>query len=163
MTAAASRIPAPQPSWHLRPSTEADLEPLADLRAEVMRPDLERLGRYDEHRVRQRLRDAFAPEHTAIIVVGGGLAGSVALRPAEDGVQWLEHFYLAPRHQGRGLGSGVLRAVLAQADACGQTVRLNVLQGSPARRLYERHGFTADSEDPVDVFMIRPPSAVPAV
>ncbi|MGW5352746.1 N-acetyltransferase family protein [Streptomyces sp. NPDC004031] len=163
MTAAPPRVPAQQPSWHLRPSTEADLEPLADLRAVVMRPDLERLGRYDEHRVRQRLRDSFSTAHTAIIVVGDDFAGSVTLRPAGDDRQWLEHFYLAPHHQGRGLGSDVLRAVLAQADARGQTVRLNVLQGSPARRLYERHGFTVDSEDPVDVFMTRPPATVPAV
>ncbi|MFI0896918.1 GNAT family N-acetyltransferase [Streptomyces sp. NPDC020983] len=162
MSAAASRLPADPPSWHLRPSTQADLEPLADLRAVVMRPDLERLGRYDEHRVRQRLRDSFSPVRTAIIVVGGEFAGSITLRPHGDGGQWLEHFYLAPRHQGRGLGSGVLRAVLAEADARGQTVRLNVLQGSPARRLYERHGFTVESEDPVDVFMTRAPGPVRA-
>jgi hypothetical protein len=31
--------------------------------------------------------------------------------------------------------------------------RLNVLQGSPARRLYARHGFVVESEDEVDVFM----------
>lgn len=31
--------------------------------------------------------------------------------------------------------------------------RLNVLRGSPARGLYERHGFVVDSEDDVDVFM----------
>lgn len=33
--------------------------------------------------------------------------------------------------------------------------RLNVLQGSPARSLYERHGFVVDSQDDVDVFMTR--------
>lgn len=32
-------------------------------------------------------------------------------------------------------------------------ISLNVLQGSPARRLYERHGFVLDSEDPVDVYL----------
>jgi hypothetical protein len=34
---------------------------------------------------------------------------------------------------------------------------LNVLQGSGARRLYERHGFVVESEDEVDVFMKRVP------
>jgi hypothetical protein len=34
-------------------------------------------------------------------------------------------------------------------------VRLNVLQGSPARRLYERYGFVVEAEDAVDVFMVR--------
>ena len=137
--------------WTLRPARSTDLEDLVELRAVVMRPDLERLGRYDAQRVRQRLRDGFAPEQTEIIEVGGELAGSIAVRPAEDR-RWLEHFYLAPQHQGQGLGSAVLRTVLDRVDG---TVWLNVLQGSPARKLYERHGFVVDSEDPVDIFMVR--------
>ena len=138
--------------WTLRPATANDLEELVELRAVAMRPDLERLGRYDEHRVRQRLRDAYTPEHTRIIEVDGEFAGSISMRPAEDR-QWLEHFYLAPQHQGRGVGSAVLRSVLD--EAAGTTVALNVLQGSPARKLYERHGFVTEAEDPVDVFMVR--------
>ncbi|WP_271217052.1 GNAT family N-acetyltransferase [Streptosporangium carneum] len=69
----------------------------------------------------------------------------------------MEHFYLVPGLQGRGLGSAVLRALLRQTDADGVPVRLNVLQGSPARRLYERHGFTVEVQDPVDVYMVRRP------
>lgn len=142
----------------MRPAVPGDLEVIAELRAVVMRPDLERLGRYDPHRVRQRFRDAFVPEHTSIIVVDGGFAGSVAVRPGTEG-HWLEHFYLAPELHGRGVGSAVLREVLAGTDAAGAPVRLQVLQGSPARRLYERHGFTVEAEDPIDVSMVRPPSA----
>ncbi|QOV40794.1 GNAT family N-acetyltransferase [Streptomyces ferrugineus] len=86
-------------------------------------------------------------------------AGCVAVRPTE-GRQWLEHFYLAPHCQGRGLGSTVLRTVLERTDAQGTTVGLNVLQGSAARRLYERHGFVVEAQDPIDVFMMRPPGAM---
>ncbi|MEU1663213.1 GNAT family N-acetyltransferase [Streptomyces sparsogenes] len=144
--------------WTLRTAVAADVEVLAELRAAVMRADLERLGRYDEHRVRQRLRDSFSPRHTSIIMIGRELAGCVTLRPAE-GRQWLEHFYLDPHHQGRGLGSAVLRTLLDGTDARGETVGLNVLRGSSARRLYERHGFVVEAEDPIDVFMTRPPGA----
>jgi GNAT superfamily N-acetyltransferase len=143
--------------WGVRPATAADVEPVADLRAVVLRADLERLGRYDARRVRQRLRDGFEPAHTRVIEVAGAFAGCVALRPAGD-CHWLEHFYLAPEHQGGGIGSGVLRALLRRCDRAGAVVRLNVLRGSPARRLYERHGFTAETEDPVDVFMVREPA-----
>ncbi|MET7277740.1 GNAT family N-acetyltransferase [Kribbella sp. NPDC005582] len=137
--------------WRLRPATPADVEPLAELRAVVLRADLERLGRYDAVRVRQRFRDGFDPSHTWVISADGVLAGCIALRPASDG-PWLEHFYLEPSFQGRGLGSAVLRQVLDSHDG---PLRLNVLQGSPARRLYERHGFIVDSEDDVDIFMTR--------
>ncbi|MEV0416199.1 GNAT family N-acetyltransferase [Streptomyces sp. NPDC050448] len=143
--------------WGIRPASASDVEAVAELRAVVLRADLERLGRYDERRVRQRLRDGFDPEHTWVIEVDGAFAGCVALRPAED-AQWLEHFYLAPRLQRSGIGSDVLRGLLERCDGSGVPVRLNVLQGSPARRLYERHGFTAETQDPVDVFMVRYPA-----
>ncbi|MFD5769441.1 GNAT family N-acetyltransferase [Streptomyces sp. NPDC127049] len=143
--------------WSLRPGRAEDVEPVAELRALVMRADLERLGRYDEEKVRQRLRDGFSPAYTSIVETdGGALAGCVTLRPdtGGDGLH-LEHFYLSPDLQGRGLGTAVLDRLLARADAAGAPVRLNVLQGSPARRLYERAGFTVETEDPVDVFMVR--------
>ncbi|MFE7331619.1 GNAT family N-acetyltransferase [Streptomyces sp. NPDC057565] len=140
--------------WALRPADPADVEQVAELRAVVMRPDLERLGRYDEHRVRQRLRDIFAAEHTSVVVADGVFAGCVTLRPVESG-WWLENFYLSPALQGRGIGTAVLRGLLERADAAGVDVRLDVLQGSAARQLYERHGFTLEREDPIDVFMVR--------
>ncbi|MGW8993175.1 GNAT family N-acetyltransferase [Streptomyces zhihengii] len=156
--------------FELCAASAEDVETLAGIRAQAMRPDLERLGRYDDRRVRQRLRDAFVPAHTWTVRVSGALLGCVALRPEGDGY-WLEHFYLAPALHGRGVGSAVLRGLLARCDAENATVRLNVLVGSPVARLYARHGFTVESSDAVDVFMVRVPSrdaapaaaAVPAV
>ncbi|WP_026151266.1 GNAT family N-acetyltransferase [Streptomyces prunicolor] len=153
--------------WEIRPASAADVNAIAELRAVVMRGDLERLGRYDERRVRQRLRDGFVAEWTWVIEVGGAFAGCVALRPDGDArCHWLEHFYVGAQHQGRGIGSGVLGELLERCDR-GEVdggggigvgvgvVRLNVLQGSPARRLYERYGFVVEAEDAVDVFMVR--------
>ena len=154
--------------WEIRAASAADVEAIAELRAVVLRGDLERLGRYDERRVRQRLRDGFEPAHTWVIEVAGTFAGCVALRPdADAGCHWLEHFYLDARLQGAGIGSGVLGELLERCDRDGGgsvgagvgVVRLNVLQGSPARRLYERYGFVVETEDAVDVFMVRRPAA----
>ncbi|MCO1574668.1 GNAT family N-acetyltransferase [Crossiella sp. SN42] len=144
-------------TWTLRTAEPADVEAIAELRARVLRPDLERLGRFDEHRVRQRLRDSFSVQYTSIIEVDGAFAGCVTLRPAEQS-WWLEHFYLDPDLQGRGLGTAVLRTLLARADAEAAPVRLNVLQGSAAQRLYERHGFIVESQDPIDVYLVREPA-----
>ncbi|MDT9692625.1 GNAT family N-acetyltransferase [Streptomyces sp. P9(2023)] len=150
-------------TWSLRPGRAEDVEPMAELRATVMRPDLERLGRYDEHRVRQRLRDGFSPEHTSVVETDGAFAGCVTLRPYGDGPGlYLEHFYLAPEAQGQGLGTAVLRDLLARADEESLPVRLQVLRGSAAQRLYEREGFAVESDDPVDVFMVRE-AGVPGV
>ncbi|MGW9345194.1 GNAT family N-acetyltransferase [Streptomyces albidoflavus] len=146
------------PAWRLRRATPADVGPAAELRAFVLREDLTRLGRYDAGRVRQRLLDGFVAGHIWVIEVGGEFAGCVALRPEADGdARCLEHFYLDPRLQGGGIGTAVLRELLARCDRDAVRVRLNVLSGSPARRLYERHGFTLESEEAVDVFLVREP------
>jgi GNAT superfamily N-acetyltransferase len=145
-------------AWEVRPASMADVEAVAELRAVVLRPDLERLGRYDEHRVRQRLRDAYDPAHTWIVELGAVFAGCVALRPGADG-RWLEHFYLDASVQGQGVGTGVLRWLLARCDRDHAVVRLSVLRGSAARRLYERHGFTWEREDETDDYLVRAPRA----
>ncbi|WP_211298588.1 GNAT family N-acetyltransferase [Kineococcus rhizosphaerae] len=146
--------PSPPLTWS--PARPEDGPALAELRATVLRPSLERLGRYDDVRVRERFLSGFAPERTQVLRGPAGPVGSLALRPAPDGV-WLEHFYLDVPVQGRGVGTAALSAVTRAADASGTTVRLDVLQRSDARRLYERHGFVLDHEDPVDVFLVRAP------
>lgn len=140
--------------WNFRASEASDAQWMAELRAEVMRPDLERLDRYDPVRVRTRFLDAFAPAHTRVIVRDGQDIGLVALRSEPDAL-WIEHFYLASSQQGRGIGRQVLASIMAEGDDS-RPFRLNVLQGSPARRLYERHGFVLDHEDPVDVYLRAP-------
>lgn len=145
------------PAVVLLPSRADDACWLAELRAVVMRPGLERLGRYDATRVRQRFLNAFVPEHSWIITLAAGqAAGVIAVRPTREEL-WIEHFYVSPEHQGAGIGSAVLRQVMEQ-HAGRRPFRLNVLQGSPARRLYERHGFVLESEDSVDVFMVAWPA-----
>ncbi|MFI5428442.1 GNAT family N-acetyltransferase [Aeromicrobium sp. UC242_57] len=118
-----------------------------------MRADLERLGRFDPVRVRQRFLTGYSPGATSIIEVDGDAVGCIAVREEPDSI-WIEHFYLAPRVQNRGLGRQVLEDVLVGLDAT-LPVRINVLVGSPARRLYERHGFVLDSQDEVDVYLVR--------
>jgi hypothetical protein len=44
----------------------------------------------------------------------------------------------------------ILKALLAEADALGLPVRLEVLRGSPTGRFYERHGFVKFDEDDVE-------------
>lgn len=137
----------------LHQSEASDVERIAELRAIVLYDDLNRLGRYDEVRVRQRLRDSFDPGHTWLIrTEESDFIGCIAFKPKGEGFL-LEHFYIHPDYQGRGAGRKLLQHFLNQKQVQGKTVTLNVLQGSPARRLYERFGFQVDSEDDVDVFM----------
>ncbi|WP_449373642.1 GNAT family N-acetyltransferase [Arthrobacter psychrolactophilus] len=141
-----------QTIFSLRPAIDSDAQWIVELRAIVMRDDLERLGRYDPVRVRQRFLNAFVAEQLQIILIDGEAVGCIAVRPATDG-QWIEHFFIDPSQQGKGLGGAVLAEVMKRT-ADSRVFRLNVLSGSPAQRLYLRHGFVVESQDPVDVFMV---------
>jgi ribosomal protein S18 acetylase RimI-like enzyme len=53
-----------------------------------------------------------------------------------------------PQHQGRGIGSALLRPVLDRCDADGEGAYLEATSGDN-RRLYERHGFETVRELPL--------------
>ncbi|CCE76273.1 GNAT family N-acetyltransferase [Clavibacter nebraskensis] len=144
--------PGPLPRWILRPALPDDATWMAELRAVVLRPDLERLGRWDPVRVRRRFLDGWAPERTSVIRVDGRDVGLIARRDEPD-ARWIEHFYLNPVVQGEGIGGEVLRDLMVRHDD-GRPFRLDVLQGSAARRLYERAGFRVEREDAVDVWLV---------
>lgn len=139
-----------------RPAAEADFETLLALRIRVLRPHLERVGRFDPERARRYFREGYDPSSLRLIEVDGGFAGCVALKPDGDGLV-LEHFYLDDAVQGRGIGGAVLRLLLAEADTAGKAVRLGVLKGSPAARLYQRHGFVWTHAEPYDDYFVREP------
>ncbi|MEL0627242.1 GNAT family N-acetyltransferase [Salinibacterium amurskyense] len=139
--------------FSLRPSTDADLDWLLELRAVVLRDDLERHGLFDPVRVRQWMSKAFVASNTQIIRVDGADVGSITVRHEPD-ARWIEHFYLPARLHGHGVGTRVLADALSRPDA--RPFRLMVLQGSPAIRLYERHGFVPYDSDDHDVWMTRP-------
>jgi GNAT superfamily N-acetyltransferase len=143
------------PLFQLRPAEASDASWMAELRAVVMRDDLVRLGIWDPIRVRRRFLDAFRPAHTSVIGVDGEWVGLIAVRE-QSAEKWIEHFYLDATYQGAGIGSGVLAEVMLRHEDS-RPFRLNVLRGSAARRLYDRHGFVFDSSDGVDDYLIRHP------
>ncbi|WP_367882273.1 GNAT family N-acetyltransferase [Rathayibacter oskolensis] len=94
-----------------------------------MRPDLERLERYDAQRVRRRFLDGYRPERTRVIELDGEAVGCIAARVEDDAV-WIEHFYLDPSVQGRGIGGAVLAQVLREEALGDRPFRLDVLRGA---------------------------------
>ncbi|WP_235019938.1 GNAT family N-acetyltransferase [Ruania rhizosphaerae] len=58
-------------------------------------------------------------------------------------------------HRGRGIGSGLLRALATRLQAAGITrISLSVEHGNPAKSLYERLGFTLHSEQETATTMV---------
>lgn len=61
-----------------------------------------------------------------------------------------------PHYRCHGIGTGVLRGVLAHADALGRAVRVHVEKQSRAIRLFERLGFAPHGEAGMYLAMSRP-------
>ncbi|WP_191578004.1 GNAT family N-acetyltransferase [Achromobacter insolitus] len=141
-------------SLRFTPAAEADFEALLALRIEAMRDSLERLGRFDPDRARARLRGTFRPECTWHIEEDGKRIGFYCLRPEGEGLR-LDHLYVHPSAQGRGVGGQVLRRILQDADRRGVGVTLSALRGSDSNRFYRRHGFVQTGEGEWDIDYLR--------
>ncbi len=143
------------PAWRFGPASEADFEPLLALRIDVMREHLERVFRYDPERARRVFREHFHEPGMRLILVSDALAGCVGFRVGAGEIK-LDSFYLDRRFHNAGLGATILRVLLAEADALRLPIRLEVLNGSKADRLYLRHGFAKLSEDAIEGTYERP-------
>lgn len=152
--------PPPAPKITLHPACESDFEALLALRIDAMRESLERIGRFDSARARERFRSGFSPAHTQHIVTEGAPVGFLVTR-AQGEHLLLDHLYIRPGHQGRGIGSWVLHQVFAQADALGLPVKVGALRGSDSNRFYLRHGFEPLEQGEFDNYYLRPAHAGP--
>ena len=124
-----------------------------------MREHLERVFRYKPSRARRIFRQHFDEPGLRLILAGGERIGCVGFRHEPDCVK-IDSFYLARRFHNSGLGSAILKVLLAEADALGQPVRLEVLTGSRADRFYLRAGFVKLKGDAIEAEYERPATAV---
>lgn len=145
-----SRSGAPPDTVQFLPVDESDFDAMADLRALAMRPSLERLGRYDAERSRSRLRANFAPAGMRWICQDGERVGFYAVS-RETGALRLDHLYLHPDAQGRGLGGIAVAAVIAQAYTAGLPLRVTALRGSESNAFYRGNGFVQTGESEWDI------------
>src|SRR5262245_28597038 len=130
-------------------ASQADAESLVALRIEAMRASLQRIGRFDPQRARDRFLSGFSPSHTWHIESLGERVGFFVVRP-DDHALLLDHLYVHPTHQGRGIGAQVLAHVFALADAAAKPLRVGALKGSDSNRFYIRHGFRLIEEAEFD-------------
>lgn len=140
----------------LGPVGDADFDRLADLRVAAMRESLERVGRFNPERARERLRSTFSPPHTRVILLDGATVGFYAARPSPEGLS-LDHLYIHPDFQGRGIGGVVLKALVAEADQSATAITVGALKASASNRFYQQYGFEKTGESEWDIYYLRPP------
>ncbi|MGI1678248.1 MAG: GNAT family N-acetyltransferase [Cellvibrionaceae bacterium] len=148
---------------------------LAALRVAAMKESLKAIGRFDPERARNRFLDTFSPENTWKIIIDetrkeesdqeGSLSTVLAgffvihqmFENAENYLQ-LDHFYIHPDFQSKGIGGEVLKSLLENAKQLGLPIRLGALKNSQSNQFYKLHGFVATHEDEWDVYYIFQPN-----
>jgi len=104
---------------------------------------------------RAKCRAEWVVENTRMVLVHGECVGWARTEVHADH-HWLDLVVLHPDHHGGGLGSAVMRALMAEAQADGVPLWLSVYRVNAARGLYRRLGFRELERDPVRVFMVHP-------
>lgn len=152
--------PNQNPPVILVPAQQSDLDNLVAIRIEAMRESLERVGRFDPVRARERFVSGFEARNTHCIEVAGERVGFVVVKHHHNELL-LDHLYVRPSAQGSGIGSVVFAHIFNLADAAALPIKVGALKESASNRFYTRHGFQFVESSEFDNYYVR--QNVPAV
>jgi len=136
----------------LRPATESDYDFLWWLHGATMRTYVAAIWGWDEAVQRQLFQDRFDPARLEIIESDGEAVGYISVERHREFIL-LGAIEVAPEVQSQGIGSRLIRDLQDEAERKCIPLRLQVLQGNPARGLYERLGFAATGETETHIMM----------
>ena len=151
----------------LRPVTDDDRAFLTDLYGSVREPELAQVA-WDDDQKRAFVEHQFAAQDTHyrehypgatldVVEVDGERAGRLYVHRGRSDIRIMD-VALAPPFRGLGIGTGLLRELMREAQESGRRLSIHVEQNNPARRLYERLGFEPAGEHGVYVLMERAPT-----
>jgi ribosomal protein S18 acetylase RimI-like enzyme len=149
----------------LRPATSADSEYCFELHKAAMGAYIEAIWGWDEHIQRDFHTGAFTPERWQIVTADGADVGMLHIEHRPTDI-YLARIEIHPDHQGRGIGSRLIRSLLHQARQQGRELTLDVLVvNQRAKALYQRlglHEVTRHGENNIKVRMsTKPPQPGP--
>jgi ribosomal protein S18 acetylase RimI-like enzyme len=129
----------------LRAATLEDSGFLYQLRKATMQTYVAQTWGWDELWQQARFQKNFNPAKSQVVVLNNQDIGLVSTEDKDREVI-LSGIYILPEYQRQGIGTQLIKAILTEAFKRNQAVSLQVLKVNPARKLYERLGFTAVGE-----------------
>ena len=143
--------------FSLRPEQPEDEEFRFELYASTRAEELDALGWPQEARARflelqfkaaQGYYQEFPKADFQIVLVDGQRVGRIVLDRAAEAWELVDIALLA-EYRNRGLGTALIQRLQTEAAAAGKPLRLTVLKGHRAARLYKRLGFVKNRETEV--------------
>ena len=125
----------------LRSAYSSDFPFLCLLRRLTMKSYVELTwGAWSDTDQAERFRGEFHPLNYQIVIHQGKEIGCLSVEDLKD-LLFVDFIAILPEYQRRGIGTRIMKNVIAQAEERKIPVCLNVLKVNPARSLYERLGF----------------------
>jgi GNAT superfamily N-acetyltransferase len=117
--------------------------------------EMERINRelkLDRDLQRASFRRQWHATQVRIITLEGADIGWLQSR-TQDGAFFLAQLFVEAPVQRRGIGTAVVHRLMDEATHAGQPITLGVVKINPAKRLYERLGFSVTHEDDRKFYM----------
>ncbi|HEU0296255.1 MAG TPA: GNAT family N-acetyltransferase [Anaerolineales bacterium] len=128
-----------------RPGTENDADFLYALHAATMKEYVDKTWGWDDAFQEAVFRKNYVPAEIQVITFAEKDMGMLSLEERLEDV-FLRAIEIHPEYQGQGIGTAIIKKIIAEGALKMKPVFLHVLKVNPAKRLYERLGFSVVSE-----------------
>jgi GNAT superfamily N-acetyltransferase len=151
----------------LRPIREEDMDFLLRLYATTRADEMAMVTDWSDEQKEQFVRMQFQAQHAwyqehygdaqfDLALIDGVPGGRLYVHRREKEIRLVD-ISLMPELRGRGIGSALLRELMAEAEAAGKPLTIHVEKYNPAMRLYLRLGFKPiEDRGPYDLMEWKP-------
>lgn len=136
----------------LRPAAPTDRTFCYQLYLACMKPWLTALGTWNANRIEALFDEYFVVDEISVTRLDQKDIGYLQVTTS-NGAMNLDQFHLLADFQRRGIGTQLLRKVIAEARAYALPLRLDLIRGNPAQSLYAREGFEITHSDDTKHYM----------
>jgi ribosomal protein S18 acetylase RimI-like enzyme len=98
-------------------------------------------------------RKNYDPTEIKVILYDHKESGMLSVEERETDI-FLRAIEIHPDYQGKGIGTGIIKRIIADGVQKMKPVYLRVLKVNPAKRLYDRLGFSVIEETPTHYIML---------
>ena len=127
--------------YDLRQASIEDIEILDRIHRSNMKGYVEKIYSWND----RLFQDCFVPEEYQIIEVSQQLIGFIKIVNSTTDI-YLAEIQILKEYQNMGIGTNLIRSIIARAKEHNLRVWLKVVKGNPAEKLYQRLGFIVFEE-----------------
>lgn len=128
-----------------RSATENDIDFLYSLHVATMKEYVDRTWGWEDAFQKSLFQENFVPAKIQILMIDDRDIGMLSMEERSDDI-FLRAIEIQPEYQGKGIGTTILKKIIADGAQKKKPVFLQVLKVNPAKHLYERLGFSVIEE-----------------